>query len=308
MTLSNVQSSWSLGLLISRAAQVTAGSLMLASAARHFAEADIPLGLEAWTSQNWTQAQIGILAAGGALWFLLPSLFQNRLVSCRKGRPRLMIVLIFSGLLIYLMSFGLWLLGASSSPLRDRVPAPSLIYGFSGFAVIYLYAFILPGRAFSHARRSAPVPPTIPNEIPVRSDRNRSHGSVLRLLSLFLLLTYWALGWFGQSRAAWLPDPAIADWVTAHWLVLAGGVAALAFALFIGSGLGRTAAWRRTNRGRITLGLAASAVSVVFLSPALTRGLPWTASFLNSEGPGAMDVVVIERINNSRRTTCERAT
>ena len=306
MTLSNVQSSWRPGLVISRAAQVTAGILLLASAVRHAATVDFALGFENWGSAIWAQIQAAILAAGAALWFLVPSLFQGSLVLCRKGRARLLLALIFTGLLVYLMNFGLWLLAAQASPIRDRVPAPGVIYAFSGFAVCYLYAFVLPGKAFAYADRPVPVPAALRTG-PVRIERSFRFGTILRPFSILTLLVFWGAGWFGLYRATWLPDPGLSDRVAAHWPILAGGVALLSFALFIGSGIGRTAAWRRNTGRRAMLGLAAVAVSVALLSPALTRGLPWAASFLVADGPGTQDVAVIKPGGGADRGGCARS-
>lgn len=305
MTLSNVQSSRSPGRVISRAAQVTAGMLLAASAARHVGNADFALGLESWGSRNWAELQAAILAAGAALWFLVPSLFQGSLILCRRGRARLLLALIFVGLLAYLMSFGLWLLAAQASPLRDRVPAPGVIYAFSGFAVFYLYAFVLPGKAFVHAEPPVPVPPALRTG-PVPIERSLRVGIVLRPLCFLSLLAYWSAGWFGLYRANWLSDPGHADLIAAQWPILAGGVAVLTFVLFLGSGLGRTTAWRRNTGRRAMLGLAAVAVSTALLTPALTRGLPWAASFLQADGPGTADVVVIDRSAAGRRSACDR--
>lgn len=305
MTLSNVQSSWHPGIFISRAAQVIAGVLFVGAAARHTRAADLALGIENWGSANWAQLQAAILALGAALWFLVPSLFQSSLILCRKGRARLLIALIFSGLLLYIMNFGLWLLVAQASPLSDRLHAPSVIYAFSGFAVFYLYAFVLPGKAFGYAEQPVPVPAALRTG-PVRVERSYRLGVILRPLCFILLLAYWGAGWFGLSRATWLPDPGLADRVATYWPALAGAVALLSFGLFIGSGLGRTAAWRGGRGRRMMLGLAAAAVSVALVSPSLTRGLPWAASFLVADGTGTMDVVVVARTDGDRGNSCAR--
>jgi amino acid transporter len=251
--------------------------------------------------------QAGLVAAAAALWFLVPSLFLNSLGLCRKGRARLLIALIFIGILAYLMSFGLWLLAAQGSPFRDRVPAPGLIYAFSGFAVLFLYAFVLPGRAFDYVERPEKLPPAALWDAPVRAQPSRRFGNVLQPVGILILAIYWGVGLFGLYRATWLPDPTLLDWVTAHWVVLAGTVALLTLVLFYGSGIGRTTTPRRKGGRRIMLGLATIALSATLLSPALTRGLPWVASFLIAKGPGGVDVVVVDPIGERRRSACDRA-
>lgn len=293
MSLSIVRTLSGLGQAISLAARYAAGLLMLASAARHGA-AILPLRpLADWTSRDWSQAQAAVLVLIAALWFLLPALFARSLAALRSGRGRLVAGFLFLAVLVYLVSFALWLIADRGSPLRGRVTEAHLIYAFATFAVTYVYAFILPGRAFDGAASDDVPQATFIPTGPVRIRRSLGVGQMLRSLLFLGLLMFWAAGLLGVYHAPWLPDAALLARVEDLWPYLAGGIALLSFAVLAGIAPGHGAdGWRRTRGRRRLFATFGAILSVAVVTPALTRGLPWAASFLPPAETGSVEVIV----------------
>ncbi|PPB81546.1 hypothetical protein LV82_00755 [Albidovulum inexpectatum] len=289
--------------------QALTGLAFLGLSMRYFAGLFPWRAVDSWAPRDWALAQSGILAFGAALLFLLPALFDRLLYLCRGGRLRLLIAIGFVLLLPFLAEFALWLGMGPESPIGGQMRPETLLWAFAAYAPAYVYAFVVPGRAFDRVRPIVPEHVFIVPGKPARLRRDYGAMDLARAGMLGLIILFWAVGIAGLYFLNWLPEPELVSTTERYWFVSASVALLASLFAFSGPLAGSDESTFRTIARRGLLVLTAAIMTYSLAAPTLTRGLPWLHSQLPAAGAEAsrIEVTVMGRKGTGRGRACDRA-
>lgn len=262
----------------------------------------------AWAPQDWAAAQAGLLAFVAALPFLLPAAFDRLLFVCRAGRLRLLLATGFVLLLPFLAEFALWLGLGRGSPLAGHVTSGTVFLTLAIFALAYLYALVVPGRAFDRVRPIIPEHVFIVPGKPVRLRPDYGALDLARAAMFGGLVLFWTAGIAGMYFLDWLPDPKLISRMESNWFLLAGMALIASLLAFSGPLWGSDESTLRTLVRRGLLVLTSAILTYSLAMPALTRGLPWLHAQITATGAESsnLEVTVLGRKGSGRGQACDR--
>lgn len=247
-----------------------------------------------------------------SLWFLLPGLFDRSLERWSAGPQRLMLDLFLIGHGLWLSSYWLYLAVAPQSFLATALPRPQILALGIFWCLGYITVFLFPGYAF---RRFAPAPMPEPARnadanarvltAPAPPPVTRQAGWTRRML-VFASIAPIVLGLPGILFPIWMPAAETLD-LAGRWWSVALTATLLAFVVGThGTELNlRGPRLRSQGFAKVFVATGMLGFSAFFMTPFLTKTLPWAWSFAAGTQPVSAEVVVTHRGKLARRKGCD---